>query len=277
MKITSVEIQPEGSSDICALSFRDPRRQNPYNIMTITGLDVEELTPQFYGKSGVKKFYNLTMQKREIGIQIELNPNFSADETYSALRDTLYKFISASRTGLVEIRFKNDGTTVAAVSGFFIKFETPHSTETPNIVLRVDCKEAMLKAPTRTVIDTSALDPASTNIVDVLSTAPHGFIFEMAFTGALASFVIRDSTDLWDFEVIPLDGFLVDDVLHFSSESNNKYLYIQRSASVIHLADVVTPGSFWPMLFPGDNNLICESPTSLDWVSVEHYATYWGI
>ncbi len=100
---SSVELHPANSSDVCVLSFRDPTHANPYNVKEIIGLDADEIVPRFYGGSGNSKFYNLLLEKREIVIRVELNPKFGEFETFSDLRDKLYRLIASSRTGIIQI------------------------------------------------------------------------------------------------------------------------------------------------------------------------------
>lgn len=211
-------------------------------------------------------------------MRINLNPRFNLGESYSSLRDDLYKLIASSRTGLVQLQFKNGAAVVAVISGFVTKLESPHFEKNPEVTMTLRCDEPMLKAPTLTNVDVTALDPAATDIVDNLSTAPHGFFFEVSFVGPQASLSISDPNDPdWEFEIIPVGGFLAGDVLHFSSELNNKYLYIVRGVDTIHLADVITSGSVWPILFPKENTLALSGAANLDWVSISYYPTYWGV
>jgi hypothetical protein len=277
MKITSVEIHPTGSSDVCVLSFRDPRRLNPYNIKAIAGLDADEIVPKYYGGSGASKQYNLSIEKRDIVVRIELNPNFALNQSVSSLRDDLYRFIAASRSGTVQLRFKNGNNVVAGLSGFINKFEAAHFSKTPEVQLTIACEDPMLRGVDPISIDVGDLSPALTTIEDDLSTAQHGFTFEMEFDANLASFNIHDPDDNWSFEITPVGGFLNNDVLHFSSEKNNKYLHVVRSGNTIHLADVITSGSIWPIIFPKTNEFVCENPGSLTWLSISHYPTYWGV
>lgn len=279
MKITSVELHPANSSDTVVLSFRDPSRANPYLVKAIIGLDADAIIPRYYGVSGnsLKKFYNLSLESRQLAIRMGLNPSFSDNETYSDLRDAIYKIIASSRTGVLDIQFKNGSTVVASISGFVSKLEAPQFNKEQEIQLTLDCKEPMLKAPTATSIATAGLDPASTILTDSVSTAPHGFKFEMNLV-VVASMKITDPTDAsWSFEVVPDGGFLVGDVLHFSSELNNKYIYIVRGATTIYLADKISLGSFWPIMFPGANHFAFDNPTMFEWTSISYYNTYWGI
>lgn len=283
MKVTSVELHPAGSTAVAVLSYRDPGRQNPYNVKNVSGLDADEIIPRYYGGSGTTSFYNLSLEKRDLVFTISLNPQF-ATQSYSDLRDELYKMISSSRTGVVQVQFKNGATVVAVVSGFVTKFETDLFAKEPSVTMTVNCKNPMLQAPNTTVIAVGALNPDLTVITDAVSTAPHGFTFGLTFVQAKASMKIRNPDDAtWSFEVTPVGGFLAGDVLQFSSEYNNKKLYITRGAATIHVADVITPGSVWPILFPGENKFKVDGVASpggirnMNWAAISHYLTYWGV
>lgn len=276
MKLTEVELHPHGYSESATLSFRDPARKNPYNVKTIVGLDADEIVPRHYG--GANNYYTLAMEKRDIVVRIALNPRFHLGESYSSLRDFLYKLVASSRTGQLHIHFINEGTMVSGVSGFITKIEAPHFNKEPEVQITVSCDDAMLRAMEPVLVDVSGLDPVLTDIQDELSTAPHGFSFELKFNEPMDSFSISDSSEAgWAFTVTPVDGFLVDDVLHFSSEYNNKHLYVVRAGNTIHMADVIAPDSVWPILFPGSNPFEISDAQDVEWVSISHYPTYWGV
>lgn len=123
------------------------------------------------------------------------------------------------------------------------------------------------------------LDPANTIIDDVKSTAPHGFYFELKMLSDISLLTISDSNDdSWQFAIVPNGtGFLKDDVLIFSSEHNNKFLYIERGLDTIYLADAIFPGSIWPIMFPGINTFALSTPNSVEWIAISYYPTYWGV
>lgn len=267
MKITSVELHPAGSASVAILSFRNPSRTNPYNVKAIAGLDAEEIAPRSH-----------VLEKRDIIIRISLNPVASETETYSSLRDELYKLIASSRTGILQVQFKNVDTVIAAISGFITKIETTIFEKEPEVQITVSCSDSMLRAIDPTIVDVEELTPALTIVTDNLSTAPHGFIFEAEFLAPMGTFTVSDpDDDSWAFVVTPSIGFLLGDVLHFSSEHNNKYLYIQRLLSTIYLGDAIVPGSTWPIIFPGANQFAIVGGTDLRWVSMEYRPTYWGV
>lgn len=277
MKITSVELHPEGSSAVCVLSLRDPTRSNPYNVKGITGLDADEIIPRFYGVPGATAFYNMILAKRTVTARIELNPRYNLNETPASLRDELYKLIGASRKGLVHLEFKNVDEVVAKLSGFITKSEASLFTKIPEVQFTINCPEPMLKAPNPVSLSVVGLDPTNTTIEDELSTAPHGFTFAIGVTVGIDALVIGDPDDDWSFEVVPAGGFLTGDVIYFSSEFNNKYLYMIRAGNIVHLADVLLAGSVWPIMFPGQTNLSCLDGPSLDWLDISYYPTYWGV
>lgn len=278
MKLTSVELHPHGYSERVTLSFRDPTRQNPYNVKAIIGLDADEIVARYYTGSGGNHFYDLTLEKRDIIVRIALNPRWDQDESYSSLRDFLYKLVASSRTGLIHVHFLDGETMVAGISGFITKVEAPHFNKEAEVQITVSCDDPMLRAMSPVSVDVGSLDPADTNIQDDISTAPHGFKFEMLFDSAVDSFNIHDPSEPnWQFEVTPVGGFLQNDILHFSSEYNNRYIYVVRGGTPIHLADVITTGSVWPILFPGENPLSCDDAEAMTWQTITHYPTYWGV
>lgn len=296
MKITSVELHPDGVTDVHVLSFRDPRRVNPYNVRGITGLDADNIVPKFYGASGdaVANYHNMSMPNRVMGMDIDLNPDFSLGKTYSDLRDDLYRIIASSRTGLVQVQFKNADVIVAVISGFVSKFETPHFDRNPTIKLSMDTIEPMLMAPNLVVLAGAGIiaddipEPPTpkhhkiVHINDPLSTAPHGFKFQLTVVAPFGSLVVRQDPAI--FTVNPAaPGFLLGDVIHFSSIMNQKELYISRAVGggdpdlIIGLADKIQTGSFWPIMFPKMNDIRFDGSEKYTIDSISYYPTYWGV
>lgn len=279
MKVTSIHLITEPNPVPLVLDFRTRSGSNPYLIKAADGLDVDEILRQYYGDGGggTGRMYDLMLAQRAVVLRFALNPNFSQNKSYSDLRDDVYRFVASSRTGLVTLEFKNGATTVAVLSGYIAKVEAPQFSKTQDAQLTIACDDPMMKAPQRTVVDVSALDNVNTTIFDNESTAPHGFQFRLVCTGALASYSITDATAGKPLTVTPtsLGGFQVGDVLHGSTERGNKYLYLVRGASTYHLVDKVTPGSVWPLIFPGENQY--SGHANMDWQYISYLKTYWGV
>lgn len=281
MKVTNIDILSDNPDNAINLSFKDPTNQNSYIAKEILGLDAEEIVPKFYGTdlSG-SKYFDLSLKKRSIIVKMALNPKFSENKTFSDLRDDVYKLIASSRTGVVKLLFKNGLVTKAAISGFIIKAEAPTFTSSPEVHLTIDCGDSKLQAIDQVDIDVTGLDTSNTIITDNESTSPHGFRFAVRFSGSTDSFSIKDADDpAWVFEV-NLTGsssveFVDGDILYFSSENTNKYLYIARSTFPTHLIDRILPNSIWPIIFPGENTFVCSDLVT--WEYIKHFPTYWGV
>ena len=281
MRLTSIDVYSNGSP-VASLSFKNPSNSNPYTATSIDGLDAEEINARFYGLAVTSKAkqFNLSLPERDVTLHIALSPNFANNKSYSDLRDDLYKAVYSSRTGVVELRFKDDAITKAVLTGFITRFESPRFTKSPEVTLTIRCPEPMLKAPTRTNVAVSGLGSTFT-ITDSESTAPHGFKFDLTFNADTASFVMKDSaTPEWTFNlgsilIGGLTGFKNNDHLYVSSESGDKSVYLIRSGTTYPLADKVLPGSSWPLIFPQVNNFVVTTG-AFTWGSISHLYTYWG-
>lgn len=280
MKVTSIELNPSVSTDACVFSFKDPTRLNSFNVLDIEGLGADGIVPQFYiGSGSGAKFYNLAPIPRELVFDIEFNPNFAAGETYPGLRDRLYKMIASSRIGQLDVEFKNGNLIVAVVSGFITKLEPAIFSKTPGAKLTINCSDGLLRGKNLIEVDVSDMDTDETLIVDDLSTAPHGVSFELVVTGNIFGITFRDAVlSFTRFEIEPVGGFLIGDVLHVSSEVNEKEVYLVRGGNTIHLADTIRPSAkVWPVIFPGENNIVIEGGGSFEWQAISYKPAYWGI
>lgn len=286
MRVTNIDLYSSSSlgpftNQVANFSFRDPASNNPYIVKAIAGLDADEIVSMFYNGPNNAKYYNFGLEKRTIVVRMVLNPLFETNQSYSDLRDELYKAISSSRTGELQLRFNNGEVTTAVISGLVVKLEAGLFNKEPEVQLTLDCSNGMLKA-LEPIINTNEEElnavSETLTITDDISTAPHGFGFTLEFTDDVNSFEMGNSDGA--FTVTPgtigaVDGFLTGEILWFSSERNNRYIYVVRSSEAIHLADKIAPGSIWPVLFPGTNEWYC--PATVEWKSVTHYPTYWGV
>lgn len=282
MKVTSIDVYASNSNNVLSLTFKDPTSQNSYIATEILGLDADEITSKFYGSSSLSedRYYELSLKKRDIILKIKLNPNLVSGESFSTLRDAIYKLIASSRTGAIELRFKNGLINVASISGFVTKVESPQFTKSPEIHLTINCNDPMLKGFELIDIDVELLNSTNTVITDDESTAPHGFQFGVLFSNTIDNFIIKDAiTPTWTFEVdltgSPLVEFIVGDQLNFSSEYNNRYLHLLRGVNTYQLIDRIVAGSIWPIIFPGDNLFVCSN--FVTWEYIRYYPTYWGV
>jgi hypothetical protein len=281
MKVSDISIY---SNDIETVSFSlsqsDPKSQ--FMVRDMAGLDSEELIPRFYGFGAQTKtkFYDFVMKPRNIVIRFVLNPRFNLDESYSDIRDSLYRSISSVRSGLVYLHFNSGGSTVARISGFITKFEVPYFTPLPEVQISVRCDDPVFRGINPVSYLAPSLKTINPIIVpDSISTAPHGFSFQLTFKAATPQLTIQDkeTNPDWLFKVIPSGGFLVGDILNFSSDYVNKQLYLTRGGVITYLVDKITPDSIWPTIFPGVTTLYFLEIANFNWNKLEYYPTFWGV
>lgn len=281
MRVTSIGLYTD-EIEVATFALRKESAKSRYMVRQITGLDADEITPKFYGfgLNGQNKFYDFGMKPRILVIRVILNPTFALNEEYTDVRDELYKAISASRHGLVDIRFFSGGASISQLRGFITKLEAGYFNKTPEAQLTIRCDDSMFRGMNPVHLDASEI-PAKNplRIADSQSTAPHGFAAEVRVTAAIPSFVVQDKQNDpdWKFTVIPAGGFLVGDVLKFSSDFGAKDLHVVRAGTPIYLIDKIQTGSMWPILFPGATELYFANFGSFAWNYLEYHAAYWGV
>ena len=281
MRVTSIGLYTD-DVEVASFALRKESAKSRYMVRQITGLDADDIVPKFYGfgLNSNNRFYNFGMKPRELVIRVILNPTFSLNEEYTDVRDELYKAISASRHGRVEIRFNSGGASVSKLFGFITKLEAGYFNKTPEAQVTIRCDDSLFRGVNPVRLNTSEIPTTNPlRLADSSSTAPHGFTAEVTVTAPIPSFTVQDrQTDPdWKFTVIPNGGFLAGDVLYFSSDFGDKDLHIVRAGSQIYLIDRIQTGSVWPMLFPGATEFYFANKASFTWNYIEYHSAFWGV
>ena len=282
MRLSSVVLSSSSYDEEITFAVHQQDPNNRYLLRAMVGVDAEEIIPKFYGfgTQAAARFYEYTMRPREIVMRVSLNPLFSVNEDVSVIRDAIYRLISRNRTGELTLTFMAGGTARCAIQGMIIKVEVPYFTQTPELQVTIRCNDPMFRSVVPFTPDLADLPTANpVALMDEPSTAPHGLSFKVEFTDDEPTFVIQDhpSTPDWEFEVTPDGGFLVGDQLHFSSEYQNKLVYLERTGDNRYLMDKIAPYSIWPQIFPGRTDLYFMQIASFDWVELEYYSAFWGL
>jgi len=251
-------------------------------VRQIIGMDADDLTPKFYGfgLNGVNKFYSFGLKTREIVIRVMLNPAYSLNEEVSDLREELYKAISASRSGLVELRFFSGGAALSKLQGRIVKLEAGYFNKSPEAQLTIRCEDSMFRGINPVRLNGSEIPNTSKlRLADSTSTAPHGFAASVTVMVAAPAVHIRDkeTSPDWEFTVTPQGGFHVGDIFHFSSDFAAKALHIDRAGVIIPLVDRIEPGSIWPILFPGMTEFFFTNKAAFTWNFIEYHTAFWGV
>jgi len=282
MRVTSVDLVMDEIKPI-NIGLRQPPDTDKYLAKSFFGLDAQEIIPKFYGKglSTGRKFYDFASSKREIVMRIVLNPNYVLNERASDLRDDLYRSISANRNGEVKVVLRNGATSIAQIFGMITKFEVAHFSKVQELQLTILCRDdAIFRSITDVELDAGDLGSAIPyEITDGLSTCPHGMFMEFEVHSTVDTIYIQDKeTDPdWKFELVfPLD-FLDNDIIQISSNHNDKYVKLIRGGSELAIANSVSAGSLWPMMFPRTNTYYTNPIGEITLNEFSYKPAYWGI
>jgi hypothetical protein len=264
-------------SEIVNFNMVGPDPSNPYTIKGITGLDADEIVPRYYASGLVSgtKFNELALGPREVGILIDLKPNYRLSQHPADLRGTLMKAIASSRSGKIQLRFIEGGICWGAIEGFVIKFEAPVSSKSTEVKFTIRCDDPIIRSLTVTSQnDLATLDKFDPVIIDPISTSPHGFKMKITFNDSVTPYTFSGQSGDWYLNIDY--AFLAGDELYFSSEYGDKYLYVVRSAVTTQLMDKLDPDSIWPMIFPGEN-VYHINTADYDYDEWYWYETHWGV
>lgn len=282
MRVTAVEIHTTTLEEPIEIPLDSSDPKARYAIKSIIGLDADAIFAKFDGwnLNDGSGFYSLNMHSREIVMQVGLRPRFEMDETYSDIRDELYRAISATRTGLIELRFKAGAFYISSIVGSINKVEADLFTNSPEVRITFACDDPMFRGINPVVYEPASLGANRLVVVpDSLSTAPHGFEMQVTFHATSAQFNIQDDPvdPTWVFQVIPSGGFAIGDVLNISSEVSNKQINYVRSGVTTQLADKISPSSVWPIIFPGMNAFHFMEYNKFNWNYLQFNPCYWGV
>jgi phage tail protein X len=284
MNFTKVDLLSSDSSEVITMSFEDPTLEYSYVLKALLGLDVDEITTRYYGRSASgSPFYTMNVGPRTVVIQVKMNPNYAIGETVRSLRARVYRAISSTRTGALTLRFKDQNDdSVASISGFVKKVEAEHFSAKPELKITLDCsRDPLLRGEVDIDVPVTFDNPFQAVITDDVSEAPHGLKMSLRCLNPGLTLSFSDILpNEWAFNISPTginggSGFFTNDEVFISSEDHNRYIYVVRNGVTYHLAQSVEPGSVWPIMFPG--NTTFTRSTNFEWLSISYRTAFWGI
>ena len=286
MRADGIELVSNESVVLKAALAR-PSMRDKFFVKAMVGLDAGEITTAFYGFGADPsvRFHNLKLPSREVVIRAVLNPDYLLNESYSDLRDGLYRAIATSRRGTVRLLFLSAGSERAYLDGHVIRFEVPHFSKIPELQITLRCDDAALKGLLPTELNGSdildPLDGTHIQFMDSLSTMPHGVLYrgKLNTDAPPTSVTIACPDGNWEFTVDY--AFSTGDTLEISSIENDKHVTVTAdgSSTAVPIANSITPGSLWPVVFPRENRW--HFPQVGNFLPNEHhisfYPRYWGL
>ena len=129
-------------------------------------------------------------QSREIVLNIGLNPDYTAGQSVSDLRTTLYGMLTPGSGDYITIEIINDSTVLASAIGYVKNLEIVPFSKEPMVQLVLVCPSEYFQGPADIYVQTpNKAFPEITN----LGTAPAGFRMELTFTGSLSYWDLSNS------------------------------------------------------------------------------------
>jgi len=283
MRVTSLELVSD-SEVFLSTNLKAPGTNDRFHPKAIYGLDPDELIAKFYGFGGDNiAYYRIGMKTREIVMRLVLRPNWELGETYSDLRDDLYRAISRNRGSKVQVLLKAGPTIVAEAMGYIRRFEVPLFNKDPELQITIECDDPFFRSYTGIEFLTADFDATGyISLPDQISTAPHGFEAQFTVLNALSSFTIQDdSVPNWAFTFTNTAGagFIAGDILYLNSVTGQLEVRVTRSAVDTGLLDNLDTDSIWPLIFPGDNQFYIPSVDDAD-VQIDYIrfdSAFWGV
>lgn len=311
MNITEIQICSPGQlaytlDTHVKFSLNSQDRSSPFILKSATGLEPSEIIKTY---NDGPKFFRVRPKERVVAFSIKLNPNYTGNVTIGDLRDQVYKLVAYNTKANVwnsdtrlQIRFMNGTTYVASLFGYITRVDADIFSNSSDVSITIECEDPFLRSTTEIDLS-SGIQPTSTvshtyfngityevesafACTDNKSTAPHGFKMEAECIAVPPSsetepekFIVWDSRNPLYYIFSSMDNFQVGDVIHFSSEEDDRYLYNQRTTiggtSYRQMINRIYWGSIWPMISPGENFI--EVSQGFKITKVSHRESYWGI
>lgn len=256
---------------ICDLNLDSSAGENGYILKDTQGLDPPDLISIVEGYDDLgNPVMGSIAEKREIVLQIALNPRLG--QTYSSLRDSLYKFINRS----VYVNLMHDSLIIAQATGYIPNCEVVHFSKEPDIQMTIKCEEGEFSSPSGIGIPFSDIGTIQPIINYEDGTAPTGLDLQFTVTANKADgFNIFNNEGLW-FEVG--FAFLIGDVVTISTQQKNKRVSLVRGGLEYDLAGYINGGAVWPKLYPGVNAFEWSFDSSwITWNAASYIPRYWGV
>ena len=288
MNLTAIHLYStldDGTTSVkhAELNLKNVSVSDSYIIKGVSGLDSDEITHNYYANNtgSTSNYYNATSKTRVVVMLIKLNPQYAKSETVESLRINLQKMIAFTRNSLIELRFMNSTTHVATLKGHITKFESALFTSEPEVQITFECEEPLLLSPTYTTVTIGTARENTKTWTDNVSTSPHGFKMELSIPSNIISMTIQgvSGANYANFDF----GFINNNaggVLYFSSEKNNRYLYIITSGTTEDLVARIDPFSVWPLMYPGQTSITIDTDLATEtflYQSISYKTAFWGL
>ena len=299
MIFDNIVIKSDNDSDLTITLNLTPNPTDEFVILDIDGLTDQNRLPQYQpGTTGTVDRYITKPAERDVEFTIRLNPNFSLGHDIHYLRRVINRVASGTKvlggSPYLQIQYRQITNNTAVSFAIVTGVEYDLFSATPTCKLRMRLRDQFLRAFDQTTFDVSANSAVYTisELADSKSDAYTGIQVAVTLLSDQASLTFDNSSVppiYWQFKVEPVNvsdglggytsGFKSGETLEFGSglrDGAPDYCYVTRSGEQVNLIDQIAPGSWFPEKPPGAE-LYIHRPSTVSWVHIKWYTTYWGL
>jgi hypothetical protein len=268
--IVKVEVRNK-QGDLLSLQLDDD--SDSYFVQDISGLGPVKATlvsSSFAGLDG-EQYQSSRREKRNIQIQLGLNPDPAALETYDDLRNYLYKFfMSESKTSL---RFYKESGLFVDIPGVVESCDPSIFTQEPAMDISILCFDPDFFDPTPIHLTGSTVSGSTNTAISYGGTIETGVVFTLNVNRTLEEFTLYHTPPNDSVRSLDFSGPLVSgDVLVISTVPGNKGVTLTRSGVQSSMLWAISPQSNWIAFEPGANEFRAYAtgaavPYTLDYVT----------
>lgn len=316
MKITDIEICSPGAAPNTlvthlVLTMNNQDKTNPYILKKITGLEPGEIIRTY---NDGPKFFRMRPKERVLGLSVKINPFYSSNpwvqgSNIGELRDRIYNIVAWNSKATtwnddtaLQFRLMSSGVYIGSLFGYINKVDTDIFSKSSDLLLEVTCDDPFIRDTRETDLSHNIghsnaqhkyfngityKAASSFSCTDNRSTAPHGFKFTAECKKIPPSrfddppkLIIWDARNPLYYIFSATFDWQVGDMVHFSSEEDNRYFFVRRywwdfSEHDYSLMNNIYWGSIWPMVARGENFI--EISEGFEFKTVSHRYSYWGV
>jgi hypothetical protein len=269
MKFTKIRVNGLTAVD---LPIVNALPSDVYILKNVDGLGPPEVDVSIADTLNAGGYYQgRRPQSRQIVMKIGLNPDFSAGQTASDLRASLYGMLTPGAADNLTIQIMDGAVVLVQTQGYVAKMEINPFSKDPEVQVTIDCVGWYLEAPNLLYVA-----PASKAVPAILTgpgAAPSGIHLEVIFTTNLSSWTLTNAAGK---KMLVTYAFLTNDKLAIDTRPGARGIWLTRGGVTTNIIYALSTDSTWLMLH-GGNNEFTTSSASFNWGDVYYLPQYWGI
>jgi hypothetical protein len=248
-------------------------------VKEIQGLDPVQATlvsSNFATLDG-EEYQSSSLEKRNIHIILEYNPDYTLDQTVRGLRKQLYPYFRPKSPITLKV-YMTDGLIVQ-IDGRVETMEAPLFTATPTVDVSIVCFKPDFINPTPVVITGLSTSDATPTSFDVDGSEDTGIELTLTVTRAtMSEFTVYHTPPGGSVVTLQVTAALVlDDVVRIDTRPGSKAATLTRASNTTSLLYAVSPQSIWTTLENGTNQIRVYTTGTGCPATVQYYNRYGGL